>query len=173
MPLSHTQAGRLGELMVIVLAVAGSDGDLEVFRPETDDDHVDLAVARKGGDPRLGVQVKTATRLNPAGFVHATGYLVEGVPRTSPGYFYAVVWLDGITVRATWWVPSADFNRLVYRSGDQLIFEAYPEGTDRWSPYRLAPEALGRQVLAALDGLPEGFRLELGAARPPDRDRDR
>ncbi len=172
MALSKTQEGRVGELFVTVLAMLTSDGELEVFRPETDDDHVDLTVARKGGDPKLAIQVKTALRLNPAGFVHATGYLVDGGARSGPGFLYAVVWVDGLSARLVWLVPGDDFNRLVYRSGDQLIFEAYPDRDDRWAGYRSEPERLGPALLEAIGRVPAGFTLRAGGLRP-DRGRGR
>jgi hypothetical protein len=136
-----------------------SDGELELYLPVADDDHVDVAGGRRGAVPRLAIQVKTALHLDRAGKVEARATFTDGVPREHPAFLYAIVYIQAAEVRAFWLVPSADFNRLAYRGrvGQGLQLHAYvsPDGTDRFTPFRLEPRQLGPRLLEILDGLPE------------------
>ena len=67
MTLSDTQVGRAGEQLLAAVASLTSDGELEFYRPETDDDHRDLEVGRKGHMGAAYVQVKSRTRRRRAG----------------------------------------------------------------------------------------------------------
>src|SRR5437879_2601690 len=59
-----TQLGRAGELAMALYAMVSSDGELELFTPVADDDHVDATAARRGGVPAIAIQVKTASGLD-------------------------------------------------------------------------------------------------------------
>jgi len=64
MALSDTQVGRVGEQLFAAIATLTSDGELEFYRPETDDDHRDLEVGRIG---HMGGQAPPADRRGARG----------------------------------------------------------------------------------------------------------
>ena len=160
MPLSNTQKGAVGEMLVSVLAALGSDGQLELFRPEYDDDHVDLVAARRGKPPKLALQVKTSLGLDHEGRVHARVASRDGVQREDPSFVYIVLWIEQFAARRVWVVPSADFNRLAYWSADgQMAFMARPDHQDAAAAFRLGPPDVGSALLARMDALPPGSKL--------------
>jgi hypothetical protein len=135
-----------------------SDGELELYLPLADDDHVDVSGGRRGAVPRLTIQVKTALRVDRAGKVEARASFADRVAREHPAFLYALVFIQSAEVRAFWIVPSADFNRLAYRRGTKqgLELHAYasPDRTDRFTPFLVEPRRLGPRLLEILDGLP-------------------
>jgi hypothetical protein len=64
--MDYTQIGRAGELALALYALVSSDGELELFSPIADDDHVDATAGRKGGIPAIAIQVKTAPKQDRA-----------------------------------------------------------------------------------------------------------
>ena len=82
--MDRTQIGRAGELALALYALVTSDGELELFTPVSDDDHVDITAARKGGIPALAIQVKTGPRLDANGMVEANAFFDHGHVREHP-----------------------------------------------------------------------------------------
>jgi hypothetical protein len=134
-----------------------SDGELEMFTPVADDDHVDATAGRKGGVPAIAIQVKTTDQLDPGGLVEARASYPAGQVREHPAFLYAVIRLRSVAVDVAWLVPSPDFNRLVYRvaeAGREILeFRADPLGRDAFAPYRVTGMELGPRLLAAIDAL--------------------
>ena len=160
MPLSNTQKGAAGEMLVSVLAALGSDGELELFRPEYDDDHVDLVAARRGKPPKLALQVKTALALDDEGRVHAYVSSRDGLQREDPSFVYVVLWIDRFAARRVWVVPSEDFNRLAYPSTEgQVAFMAWPDRDDAAAAFRMGAPDVGNALLARMDALPADSQL--------------
>jgi hypothetical protein len=160
MSLSDTQVGRAGEQLFAAIASLTSDGELEFYRPETDDDHRDLEVGRKGHMGAAYVQVKSRTAVGPDGYLRVHVEFPDGVPIDHPGFIYAVLLLQTTGIQTTWLVPSPDFNRLAERSTTkagtlQLNFYARADAEDRWSKHRLSPEQLGPAMLALLENIPD------------------
>jgi hypothetical protein len=85
MPLSDTQVGRAGEQLFAAIASLTSDGELEFYRPETDDDHRDLEVGRKGHMGAAYVQVKSRTQVGADGYLRVHVEFPSGVPIDHPG----------------------------------------------------------------------------------------
>jgi hypothetical protein len=52
-----TQLGRAGELALALYSMVSSDGELQLFTPVADDDHVDATAGRRGGQPAIAIQV--------------------------------------------------------------------------------------------------------------------
>ena len=160
MPLSDTQVGRAGEQLLAAIASLTSDGELEFYRPETDDDHRDLEVGRKG---RLGaayVQVKSRTAVGPDGYLRVHVGFPDGTPLNSPGFIYAVLLLDRTSIVAAWIIPSPEFNHLAEHSTTeagalQLNFYARPAGEDRWSSRRIGAAETGPVLLELINAVPE------------------
>ena len=69
--LDKSQLGRAGELALSLYALVTSNGQVELYEPVVDDDHVDLVGAIRGGLPKIGIQVKTADTLDKNGQVEA------------------------------------------------------------------------------------------------------
>jgi hypothetical protein len=159
-PLSLTQVGAVGEQLLAAYVMLTTDGQLELFRPLTDDDHIDMEAGRKGGMPRLAIQAKSALHADPNGLVNARAVYRQGQTREDRAFLYTVLLITDLGVGRAWLIPSADFNRLAYRRSekgmDELHFEAYPDREDRWSAFLVPPAALGPRLLRLTDDLPAG-----------------
>jgi hypothetical protein len=155
--LTTTQRGTAGEQLFAAAVTLSSNGDLELFKPLTDDDHTDVSAGRRGRVPALAIQVKTALTLDRQGFMVARMSFPEGKPRQHPAFVYAAVYVPDAGIAAAWIVPSADFNRLAYRGagrrgkGIELEFMASPTRADRWSAFRSDRLALGPRLIALVD----------------------
>jgi hypothetical protein len=160
--LTTTQRGTAGEQLFAACVTISSAGELELFKPLTDDDHTDVTVGGRGKLPALAIQVKTALSLDPQQFAVARMNFPDGKPREHPAFVYAVVYVAEASVEKAWIVPSADFNRLSYRGagrrgkGIELEFMASPTRADRWSAFRCERMALGPGLINLIDSLPPG-----------------
>jgi hypothetical protein len=160
--LTATQRGTAGEQLFAACVTLSSAGDLELFKPLTDDDHTDVAAGRRGKVPALAIQVKTALSLNRKGIAVARMTFPEGKPREHPAFVYAIVYVADAGIAAAWVVPSADFNRLTYRGagrrnkGIELQFMGSPTRQDRWSAFRCERMDLGPRLINLIDSLPTG-----------------
>ncbi|HEV2034447.1 MAG TPA: hypothetical protein VGU71_09665 [Candidatus Dormibacteraeota bacterium] len=160
--LTPTQRGTAGEQLFAACVTLSSAGDLELFKPLTDDDHTDVTAGRRGKVPALAIQVKTALSLTRQGFAVARMTFPDGKPRQHPAFVYAIVYVVDANVDAAWIVPSAAFNRLTYRGagrrgkGIELQFMASPTREDRWSTFRCGRMDLGPKLIAVIDSLRVG-----------------
>ncbi len=134
-----------------------SDGDLELFAPVADDDHVDATAGRRGGIPAIAIQVKTARDVDRYGTAEAKADYPAGHVREHPAFLYAVLLMPSVTIEAAWIVPSPDFNRLAYHvtAGDREIleFRGDPLRDDSYMPFRVPPLQIGPRLLAVIDSL--------------------
>jgi hypothetical protein len=158
--------------------MVSSDGELQLFTPVADDDHIDATAGRRGGVPAIAIQVKTAGALDRSGLVEATANYPVGHVREHRAFLYAVLLLASVRIDAAWLLPSPDFNRLAYRrtAGDREIleFRGDPIREDRYSTFRVPVLEIGPQLLSAIDSLEEAIPLHLArgaeglllAARP-------
>ena len=157
--MDHTELGRAGELALDLYAMVSSDGELQLFTPLADDDHVDATAGRRGRMPAIAIQVKTVREVDRSGLVEAKAEYAAGQIREHAAFLYAVLLLPSVTIETAWLIPSPDFNRLAYRvetgAKVQLEFRAYPSRDDRYSPFRVPPLEIGPRLLAIIDSLPE------------------
>ena len=159
--LTPTQKGAVGEELFSACVTLSSNGDLELFKPLSDDDHTDISAGRRGKVPALAIQVKTALGLDAKGFAVARMYF-SGPPREHPAFIYAILYVVDASIDTAWVVPSTDFNRLTYRGkgkwgkGLELQFMASPTRVDKWSGFRRTRLELGSALLRIADLLPEG-----------------
>jgi hypothetical protein len=157
--MDHTELGRAGELALDLYAMVSSDGELQLFSPVADDDHVDATAARRGGVPAIAIQVKTVRELDRGGLVEAKADYPVGQIREHPAFLYAVLLLPSVTIECAWLIASPDFNRIAYRvlSGDRelLEFRGDPLREDRYSNFRVPPLEIGPRLLAVIDSLAE------------------
>jgi hypothetical protein len=156
--LDTSQLGRAGELALTLYALITSEGQVELYSPVVDDDHVDLVGAIRGGLPMIGLQVKAEDHLDKDGQVEARASYPQGTVRDDPAFLYAVVLLQSVEIRAAWLVPSPDFNRLTYRTtdGGREVFEfrAYPDRQDRFSAFQVDPLQLGPALMTKISAMP-------------------
>jgi hypothetical protein len=161
--MNKTQIGRAGELALALYGMVSSDGELELFTPVADDDHVDATAGRRGGVPAIAIQVKTGPKVDRDGLVEARASFPAGKIREHPAFLYAVLLLHSVNVEAVWIVPSPDFNRLVYRTSpsdrEVLEFRADPSREDRFSKFRVPPLEIGPRLLSIIDSLQEHIPL--------------
>ncbi|HEX6549036.1 MAG TPA: hypothetical protein VF134_09885 [Candidatus Dormibacteraeota bacterium] len=165
---SDAQAGTLGESLFTAYCIWSTAGNLESYRPVSDDDHRDFAVHARDGFGTAYVQVKTATHPVEGRVFARAMYPVDHVLE-APGFLYAILLVGAdaegnVAILTSWLVPSADFNRLAFHertshspSHVQLVFEAHadPQHQDAWSRFRTPPLELGRRLLALLPELPK------------------
>lgn len=166
--MDKTQLGRAGELALALYALVSSDGELQLFTPVADDDHVDATAGRRGGIPAIAIQVKTARNLDKNGAVEAKADFPAGHVREHPAFLYAVLLLESVEISAAWLVPSPEFNRLAYHhvaaGRDVLEFRADPRRQDHFSPFRLAALEIGPRLLSIIDSLEEKIPRHFVAA---------
>lgn len=160
--LTPTQRGTAGEELFAACVTLSSAGDLELFKPLTDDDHTDVTAGKRGRVPALAIQVKTALSLTRQGFAVARMTFPEGKARQHPAFVYAIVYVTDASIEVAWIVRSADFNRLSYRGagrrgkGIELQFMASPTRQDRWSAFRCERMDMGPKLVNLIDSLPAG-----------------
>jgi hypothetical protein len=163
--LTATQRGTAGEQLFAACVTLSSAGDLELFKPLTDDDHTDVTAGKRGKVPALAIQVKTALSLDRKSLAVARMTFPGVKPREHPAFVYGIVYVAEASIETAWIVPSADFNRLTYRGagrrgkGIELQFMASPTRADRWSSFRCNRLELGVKLIHLIDSLP--------ATRPP------
>lgn len=160
--MDKSQIGRAGELAIELYTLVTAGGDVDIYSPVVDDDHVDLVAGIRGGAPTLGIQVKTTPGVDGSGLVEARASYPAGRIREDPNFLYAVVLLDAVRIEAVWLIPSPDFNRLAYRivESDRVVleFRARPGGDDAFATYQIDPTQIGPAILSAIRKSP----------RPPD-----
>ena len=156
--MDKSQIGRAGELAIELYALVTSKGEVDIYAPVVDDDHVDLVAGLQGGPPSLGIQVKTSPTLDRSGLVEARASYAVGHIREDPNFLYAVVLLDAVRIAAVWLIRSPDFNRLAYRMADSgreiLEFRARPSGNDAYSTFRIDPSQIGPAIITAIQESP-------------------
>ena len=69
--MDKSQIGRAGELAIELYTLVTADGEVDIYAPVVDDDHVDLVAGIRGGPPTLGIQVKTTPSLDHSRLVEA------------------------------------------------------------------------------------------------------
>ena len=161
--MDKTELGRAGELAVALYSMVSSDGELQLFTPVADDDHVDATAGRRGGVPAIAIQVKTAREVDRYGLVEAKADYPVGRVREHPAFLYTVLLLTSVTIESLWLIPSPDFNRIAYRrtDGDREIleFRGDPSQDDRYSRFRVPPLEIGPRLLSVIDALHENVPL--------------
>ena len=176
--MDKTQLGRVGELAMALYAMVSSGGELQLFTPVADDDHIDATAGRRGGMPAIAIQIKTAGDVDSGGLVEATADYPAGQVREHRAFLYAVLLMASVKIESAWLVPSPDFNRLAYRRtahGREILeFRGDPFRDDRYSAFRVDPLEIGPRLLSVIDSLEEAIPLRLArggeglmlAARP-------
>ncbi len=156
--MDKSQIGRAGELAIELYALVTSGGEVDIYTPVVDDDHVDLVAGIRGGPPTLGVQVKTTPRLDHSGLVEARASYPVGQVREDANFLYAVVLLDGVRIEAMWLIRSPDFNRLAYRivegGREVLEFRGRPTGGDAFQAFRIDPSQIGSAIVTYVRASP-------------------
>jgi hypothetical protein len=161
--MDKTELGRAGELAMALYSIVSSDGELELFTPVADDDHVDATAGRRGGVPAIAIQVKTARKVDHNGSVEATANYPIGRVREHPAFLYAVLLLSSVAIQTAWLIPSPDFNRIAYRRTAKhreiLEFRGDPFRDDHYSSFRVPPLQIGPRLLTVIDTLQEHVPL--------------
>ena len=152
--MDKSQIGRAGELAIELYALVTSGGEVDIYAPVVDDDHVDLVAGIRGGRPTIGIQVKTAPSLDRSGLVEARASYPVGQIRDDTNFLYAVVLLDAVRIETMWLIRSPDFNRLAYQiiEGGRKIFEfrGRPSGNDPFGAFRIDPLQIGPAIVTAI-----------------------
>src|SRR5260370_23582663 len=112
--MDKTELGRAGELAVALYSMVSSDGELQLFTPVADDDHVDATAGRRGGIPAIAIQVKTAREVDRTGLVEAKADYPVGRGREHPAFLYTVLLRTSLAIETVCLIPSPDFHRTAY-----------------------------------------------------------
>jgi hypothetical protein len=168
-PLTSTAEGMIGQMLVAVLAVLGSDGAIKAGLPLVDHEGRDIEI-HLGGRFRVAfaLQVKTSAVLKHVGHIRLLKMTFE-LPRKNqiddPCFWYVFAYLDMTGMRLAEWVflvpsnvvhahcePRDDAEPLFY-------FQSSMEATanDQWTPYRVKPEDLGERLDELMRAAPQGF----------------
>ena len=149
--MGKSQIGRAGELALQLYALVTSAGEIDIYSPIVDDDHIDLVAGARGGEPVLGIQVKTSTGLDRDGLVEARASYEAGKVRADANFLYAIVLLDGVRIEALWIIPSPELNHIAYRivkhGREVLEVRASPSRDDSFSAFRIDPMQLGNSLV--------------------------
>ena len=165
--------GTLTELLVEAEILAGSDGRLIPSRVEPDVDHRDIVVAEIGGFGVLWLQVKGASHIGRSGRVLAEATFSVGAIPESERLLYVVCLVDLQVhqLARIWLIPSAEFNRLAYRSLSErsghivLIFECIAAGDERWNQFEVSRLELAARLEPLVTALGPASAEELSALR--------
>ena len=156
--MDKSQIGRAGELAVQLYTLVTAGGEVDIYAPVVDDDHVDLVAGIRGGPPTLGIQVKTTPSLDHSELVEARASYPTGHIREDPNFLYAVVLLETVRIEAVWLIRSGDFSRLAYRivegAREVLEFRAKPTGDDNFSTFRIDAMQIGPTLITYIGESP-------------------
>jgi hypothetical protein len=184
MALTQTQRGIVGQTEAGKLIVVGTDGEVEIAWPWTDDDHIDMeAHIRRHFSVTMPIQVKTCWRV----WTHWESEVIQipfSLPAdrvlNDPSFWYFFGFMDRALMAfrdPVFLVPSKDVHeRAQPRLANgrwHFMFQASlkPGAHDRWSPYRVATADVGSRVLAIMRDLEKRKRPALRSSRiwvPPD-----
>jgi hypothetical protein len=183
MAISKVQQGFIGQQEVAKLLMIGSDGDLEVTVPMTDDEARDQEVHRRHHfGNSLAIQVKTSLEL-PRDKRRQVLKLTIDVGTDSvipnPRFWFALAHLDYRAMSFTdplFLVPSRELFELApstpIRQGIRFTFRASvePEAKDMWSRFKVEAGMLGkrvRRILIDLEGKQSLADVEPALRRVP------
>ena len=162
MPLTKIQRGVIGQTEAAKLFMMGSDGELEVSNPVSDDDRRDQEIHVRGQfGLAAALQIKTTGRVGIPGSPYRLAFAFN-VRRerivNHPLFWYLFAYLDPKLMAfgdPVFLVPSALVHTgLREANGKTYInFSASmsPTSNDRWRPYRVHPADLGKRVLQILE----------------------
>jgi hypothetical protein len=144
--------GYVIECLVEAYLLIGGGGRLTTARPDTDVDHKDFIVDRRGGYRSIYIQVKGSPRVFGRQIFQAGVDYREGKVMSDPRLVYVFCLLDAMTMRLArvWVIPASDFSRLaprehIRRGYVRLAFNAGQSG--KWARYEIEPTALGSRIL--------------------------
>lgn len=165
MPLSEVQRGDIGQTEAIKILMLTSDGEVECDNPETDDEHRDIESHRRRHFVAAALQVKTAWRV----WTHRASEIIQ-IPFSvharrlvsDPRFYYLFGFFDKKTMTfrdPMFLVPSDVVHKhAMPRLVDgrwRFTFQASlkPGAKDRFSPYRVSRNQLGKALLKIIDQL--------------------
>ncbi len=150
--LSSKQKGNILEARLIELIYLGSNGKLQCFVPDSDEDGIDLVVNLKGSFNPIFLQVKSRFNLNNGQFLQDIGTNTFN----SNKKFYIVFFYyneEKYEIENIWLVPSKVFlkksvelNPKNYKQ--KLRFTASPkdDSIDKWSKYKISKNDLAKKI---------------------------
>jgi hypothetical protein len=162
MRITWQQLGMVSQNEFAKLAMMGSDGEVELSPPLTDDDGRDFEVHRKGRFGRgLSIQVKSNLKLRliqGRRYIEHTIHMPVRRMHASALLWYFIAHLDTTRMEFAnpcFLLPSAALYRFARRWKGHRIqyhFEASmsPTSRDRWSRYQVETRHIGRRLLQIL-----------------------
>jgi hypothetical protein len=159
--LSSKQKGNVSENRIVELITLGSQGKLTCYRPDADDDGLDLIVNERENFRPIFLQVKGRFVLNNRQFVQNVG--VETFKPDKRFYLAFVLFTqERFEVHRVWLVPSRDFAVKANRKESGKTYKAFfrfsanPNSSeDKWAEYQLHPASLGSRIVEIIKSVYE------------------
>jgi len=162
-PISTTQQGVIAEQEFMKLLMLGSDGDLEVSKPVTDDERRDLETHIRGQfTPSLIFQVKSTTHVDHRFkarrlSIHFPVAKIRLISHPLFWYFFGLLNLDAMGYAdPVFPVPSEEVHRHATPElrGDTWSFNfgpsLEPDANDHWRKYQHSTKEVGTYILHVL-----------------------
>jgi hypothetical protein len=162
-PISTTQQGIIAEQEFMKLLMLGSDGDLEVSKPVTDDERRDLETHIRGQfTPSLVFQVKSTTHVDHRFkarrlSIHFPVAKIRLISHPLFWYFFGLLNLDAMGYAdPVFPVPSEEVHRHATPElrGDTWSFNfcpsLEPDANDHWRKYQHSTKEVGKYIFQVL-----------------------
>jgi hypothetical protein len=170
-----SRMGKAAEYLVAATCIIASRAEINVSTSIVDDEGVDLVFHRRDNPSTLSVQVKA--RFSDSVTMQRGTYManVRRETHASRREFYLLFILVDVVaarIQTCWLVPSLEFveKAAIDSFGRYRFAASVKAGTkDKWSGYRLTPEALPNEILRTLDWI-DGLRRRMladGVSVPP------
>jgi hypothetical protein len=164
MPLSPIQKGAIGQFAFLATALVTGKGQVEIYTPAIDNEGRDAEIRRHlKGSPGVGIQVKVAFRsvtLRRTKYLDIRFGLPETKVQNDPRLWYFFAIFDSRQLRLgdpSFLIRSDVFHTMARRPSSRglmrfsMMASLAPSSHDRWSPFRVAPNDLGKRLLEIVD----------------------
>jgi hypothetical protein len=171
-PITTTQQGTIAQWEIMKLLMLGSDGELEVTAPVTDDERRDMETHIRGQfGHSLVFQAKSTTRVEhrwKARTLDIFFPVAKDRLISHPLFWYFFGYLDLIAMgfgEPVFVVPSDEVHKHASPHLERDIWRfkfaasLEPDSRDHWRNYQVSTREVGRHVLDLLKTLPEKLKV--------------
>lgn len=166
MPLSTIQKGAVGQFAFLATALVTGKGQVEVYTPAIDNEGRDAEVRRHlRRAPAIGIQIKVAFRIATFGprrtrHLEMRFTVLKSRVQNDPRLWYFFAAYDAKELRLhdpAFLIRSDTFHTMARRETRNgritysFIPSVEPNAHDRWAPFRVSPNDLGKRLLEIID----------------------
>jgi hypothetical protein len=168
-PLTFTQKGAIGQFAFLATALATGKGQVEAYAPVADNEERDAEIRRHlNATPGIGIQVKVTFSSHKKGrsraeYIALRFSIAKQRVRNDPRLWYFFAYYSTSELRLhdpAFLIPSGAFHALGRTASQKrkvwyhIQASIAANSNDRWSPYRVAPNQLGKRLLEIIDDAP-------------------